>query len=93
MAYAWNRGNPLAAFTSAHPESHFKSRLVVARATDEGRLTLSNREFGVRALDGSQETRLASSPAELLEILAEQFGLHLPAGTRFSCLEPEFAGR
>lgn len=77
-------------FTSAHPDSHFRNRLVVARATAEGRLTLSNRELGVRRRDGTQAKRLASSPDELLELLAEQFGLHFPAGTRFACAELDF---
>src|SRR5450432_655081 len=36
-------------FTSAHPQSHFKDRLMVARALpDGGRLTLLNRELSTR---------------------------------------------
>jgi N-hydroxyarylamine O-acetyltransferase len=70
-------------YTSAHPESHFKNRLIVARASAEGRVTLANRELGVRRRDGHSETRLLGSPEELLAVLAEHFDLHLPAGTRF----------
>jgi len=71
-------------FTSAHPQSHFKSRLVVARAIAGGRLSILNREFTVRR-GGVAETRLLASPAELLGVLAEHFDLRFPAGTVFPC--------
>lgn len=71
-------------FTCAHPQSHFKHRLLVARAApDGGRITLLNREFTVRRGAQVLEQRLLDSPEELLAVLAEQFGLHFPAGTRF----------
>ena len=72
-------------YTSAHPESHFKNRLIVARATAEGRVTLANREFGQRGADGRSESRLLQSPAELLKVLEEYFDLSFPAETRFQC--------
>ena len=72
-------------YTSAHPESHFRDRLIVARAAPEGvRLTLQNDEFSIRGRDGHADTRKLTSPDELLEVLATQFGLHFPAGTRFN---------
>jgi len=73
-------------FTSAHPASHFKNRLLVARATpDGGRLGLLNRELTVRQRDGRAEHHTIASPDELLDVLAERFGLKFPAGTRFTC--------
>ena len=73
-------------YTSAHPGSHFKSRLVVARALPEGgRLNLLNRELTERRRDGSAERRELRSPDELLEVLAGRFGLVFPSGTRFTC--------
>ena len=73
-------------YTSAHPGSHFKNRLLVARALpDGGRLTLLNRELTVRQRDGSAERQLLSSPDELLAVLEEKFGLSFPARTRFHC--------
>jgi N-hydroxyarylamine O-acetyltransferase len=72
-------------FTSAHPRSHFRSRLVVARATTTGRITLLNRELTFRGPDGVGETQVLASPAALLGALAEHFGLHFPAGTEFPC--------
>jgi len=71
-------------YTSAHPESHFRNRLIVSCAGPEAvRLTLENDEFSIRGRDGRAETRKLTSPEELLEVLATYFGLHFPAGTRF----------
>ena len=71
-------------YTSTHPQSHFRNRLVAARALPGGkRLTLLNNELTVRSSDGSAEKRTIATPDELLAILAEHFGLHFPPGTRF----------
>ncbi len=73
-------------YTSAHPGSHFKNRLLAARALPEGaRVTLLNRELTVRQRDGQAERRMLSSPDELLAVLDEQFGLSFPPRTRFQC--------
>ena len=71
-------------YTSTHPQSHFRSRLVAARAAPAGvRLTLLNHEFTLRHADGRAEKRELATPDELLDVLARHFGLHFPAGTRF----------
>ena len=71
-------------FTSAHPQSHFRNRLLVARAAPTGiRLTLLNHEFTTRAADGQATTLLITSPEALLAVLSENFGLHFPPTTRF----------
>jgi N-hydroxyarylamine O-acetyltransferase len=71
-------------FTSAHPQSHFRNRLVAARAAPAGvRRTLLNNEFTVRQPDGSAEKHVIAGPDELLAVLAREFDLHFPAGTRF----------
>lgn len=70
-------------YTSAHPASNFRARLTVARATENGRLTILNRDFTRRDASGRAETRPIANAEELLAILAEQFGLHFPPGTRF----------
>jgi len=73
-------------FTSAHPASHFKNRLLVARALPDGRrLTLLDRELTVRERDGRAEHRTIESPDELLAVLAAEFGLAFAPGTRFTC--------
>jgi N-hydroxyarylamine O-acetyltransferase len=72
-------------YTSAHPSSHFRSRLVAARATMDGRVTLLNRRFIRRQKGSIVEQRELASPDELLGLLEREFGLAFPAGTRFSC--------
>jgi N-hydroxyarylamine O-acetyltransferase len=71
-------------YTSAHPQSHLKNRLLVARAAPEGqRLSILNDEFTLRERHGTASTRKLTSAAELLEVLLKQFGLSFPPGTRF----------
>jgi N-hydroxyarylamine O-acetyltransferase len=71
-------------FTSAHPDSHFLNRLIVARAAPGGRrITLLNRELKLRDRGGHAERRELDSPQALLAALAEHFGLHFPKETRF----------
>jgi|ERR1035437_301943 N-hydroxyarylamine O-acetyltransferase len=71
-------------FTSTHPQSHFRNRLVAARAAPAGgRLTLVNHEFTIRHADGRAEKHDITTPDELLAILADHFDLHFPSGTRF----------
>lgn len=70
-------------YTSAHPRSHFKDRLIAARATPTGRLTLVDRELTRRAHDGTATVEPIETHDALLAVLAREFGLHLPVGTRF----------
>jgi N-hydroxyarylamine O-acetyltransferase len=71
-------------FTSTHPESHFRNRLMVARAAPEGRrITLLNRELKLRDRHGVAETHAIDSPDALRHALAQHFGLDFPDGTRF----------
>jgi len=73
-------------FTSAHPQSHFKNRLIAARALpDGGRLTLLNRELTIRSRSGEARTRQLATPAELVSVLDEAFSLRFPAETVFPC--------
>jgi N-hydroxyarylamine O-acetyltransferase len=73
-------------YTSAHPGSHFRSRLVVARAlADGGRCSLLNRELTVRRRDGEARVEVVPTPEALLDVLRERFGLQFPPGTTFPC--------
>jgi N-hydroxyarylamine O-acetyltransferase len=73
-------------YTSAHPQSHFRNRLTVARAGADGeRKSVLNREFTRRPGSGEATIRNIASPAELLEVLATEFGLVLPPGTIVRC--------
>jgi N-hydroxyarylamine O-acetyltransferase len=74
-------------FTSTHPQSHFKARLIAARALPDGqRLTLLNRELSVRDRSGQAVTTAVETPDELLEVLSERFGLEFTRGTIFPCV-------
>ena len=77
-------------FTSTHPASHFRDVLTVARSTDEGRVTLLNRELKHRGPNGALESHTLRTPKDLLDALRGEFGLDFAAGTRFDCpgLEP-----
>ncbi|MEY4580531.1 MAG: hypothetical protein RL701_5234 [Pseudomonadota bacterium] len=71
-------------YTSAHPTSHFRTGLLVARAAEGGRrFTLQNNEFKLRDHTGAAQVRVIASSEELLAVLLEYFGLPFPAGTRF----------
>lgn len=72
-------------FTSAHPQSHFRNRLMAARATADGRITLLNRELTHRRGDGTGTTTMVRDERHLLAVLAQEFGLVFPEDTRFPC--------
>ncbi len=73
-------------FTSAHPQSHFRNRLLVARAESGGaRRTLLNQELSFRGADGQAAKRILASHDELIEVLGTDFGLRLPLGARLAC--------
>ncbi|NVB77370.1 MAG: arylamine N-acetyltransferase [Kofleriaceae bacterium] len=72
-------------YTSAHPQSHFRSRLIAARATpDGGRITLADRDLTQRARNGAATVTRIADHAELLAVLERQFGITLPAGTQLA---------
>jgi len=58
---------------------------MTARATPDGRVTLLNRDLTFRRRDGSSESRPIATHAELTDVLAEEFGIKLPPGSRLSC--------
>lgn len=69
-------------FTSASPQSHFRNRLLVARARDEGRVTILNDELSLRGHGGIAEKIRIVSYEHLLELLRRHFGIELPEGTK-----------
>ena len=64
-------------YTSTHPQSHFKNRLLVARATQDGRLGLLNRDLSVRGADGVADKHAIESAEQLHQILDGRFGIRL----------------
>ena len=80
-------------YTSAHAQSDFRSRLVVALALPGGsRKTLLNREFNERRRDGTSDGRLIETPEELRMVLADDFGLHLDPGATLTCAGLDWPG-
>jgi N-hydroxyarylamine O-acetyltransferase len=71
-------------FTSQHPQSHFRNRLIVARAAPDGRrITLLNDQLSIRGADGQARKEVLGSPQALLAVLSDQFSLEFAATTRF----------
>lgn len=71
-------------YTSNHPNSHFKDRLIVARAGEDGkRHTLVNRELSERDKYGIANKSVIKSPKDLIKILKEKFNLTFPLDTEF----------
>jgi len=79
-------------FTSTHPDSHFKNRLVVSRMLPHGRVNLLNHDLSFRNCQGEITSRLTISTREqLLQVLRDHFNLHFPAGTTIKCPGLQFA--
>jgi N-hydroxyarylamine O-acetyltransferase len=69
-------------FCSTHPESKFVRTLTAQLAGKFERHVLKNREHWIIA-EGQERTEIIRDEQELLEVLAANFGLQFPAGTRF----------
>jgi N-hydroxyarylamine O-acetyltransferase len=69
-------------YVSTHPDSRFVQTLTVQRVAPETRHVLRNTELTTTTPAGDTCRTLKSS-AELLETLAQQFGLDFPAGSEF----------
>lgn len=75
-------------YTSTHPQSHFRHRLMVARAGSDGRrYNLLNDRFSIREREGQTRVQSLNSWAELWGTLALHFDLHFPPET---CFENDF---
>ena len=69
-------------YTSTHPDSPFVSTLTAQLPTPRARHVLRNREL-IEDRGGVIERRALRDDDELLDVLANTFGLEFPAGTRF----------
>ena len=74
-------------YTSTHPSSKFVRTLTAQLPGQTERRLLRNREFTIDrgAAPGTRELR---DDAELLDVLADAFGLPFPVGTRFAFNDP-----
>ncbi|MGE5126659.1 MAG: arylamine N-acetyltransferase family protein [Betaproteobacteria bacterium] len=74
-------------YTSTHPQSAFVLNLTAQRSWRDRRAVLRNRGLVITTAAGDAATPIGD-PDQLLEVLAREFGLVFPAGTRFS--QPAF---
>ncbi|WLH37556.1 arylamine N-acetyltransferase [Pseudomonas sp. FP2196] len=65
-------------YVSTHPESPFANRLMVARTGDGWRKTLNNGSFAIHRMGADSERREVTDVAQLIELLEQEFDLHLP---------------
>lgn len=65
-------------YLSTHPQSYFVANVIAARATQQGRLALQNRDFRRYGLDGSTEQRTLKNAAEILSVLQDEFLIQVP---------------
>ena len=65
-------------YTSAHPQSHFKTQVIAARALEGGqRISLQNLEVTRRSKNGGAEKQELLGREDFSEVLLHQFGLGL----------------
>jgi N-hydroxyarylamine O-acetyltransferase len=65
-------------YTSAHPQSHFRDRLVASRALENGeRLSLENFDLNLRSRNGEAQKSKIENNEKLIEVFKNQFGLLL----------------
>ncbi|MEU2127147.1 arylamine N-acetyltransferase [Streptomyces sp. NPDC018352] len=67
---------------ATNPRSPFSHRVYAQRTTADTHFSLNGRTLTVTALDGTREERELADGDEVLRVLAADFGIHLPPGTR-----------
>ena len=65
-------------YLSHHPESIFKTTLIAATPTKDGRMALKNNKFTYHKLNGESETITLKSEKEIKDILVNKFKIQLP---------------
>jgi len=59
------------------PHSHFTQRRICSRATEEGRVTLSEMRFITTSKNGERQERTLTSQEEYVGMLREHFGIEM----------------
>ncbi|MBX3445381.1 MAG: arylamine N-acetyltransferase [Parvibaculaceae bacterium] len=77
-------------YTSTHPSSIFVQFLIAGRPQEDKWISLLNRDFKIRGLDGKAEARKLESVDEIAEVLATHFGIHLTEEDKALALAPYF---
>ncbi|MEX2249991.1 MAG: arylamine N-acetyltransferase, partial [Parvibaculum sp.] len=79
-------------YTSTHPSSIFVQFLIAGRPQDGKWLSLLNRDFKIRGLDGKAQTRVLDSADEIAEVLGTHFGIRLSEEEKALAIEPYLDG-
>ncbi|MBP5958415.1 arylamine N-acetyltransferase [Pseudomonas anatoliensis] len=64
-------------YVSAHPQSPFANRLMVARTGDGWRRTLNNGSFAIHRIGAESERRDVADVEDLLDLLEVEFGIQV----------------
>jgi N-hydroxyarylamine O-acetyltransferase len=75
-------------YTSTHPSSIFVQFLIAGLPREGQWLSLFNRDFKIRGLDGKAETRVLDSADEIAEVLKTHFGISLSEEDKALAIEP-----
>jgi N-hydroxyarylamine O-acetyltransferase len=75
-------------YTSTHPSSIFVQFLIAGRPQEGKWLSLFNREFKIRGLDGKAETHVLDSADEIAEVLDRYFGIALSEEDKALAIAP-----
>lgn len=75
-------------YTSTHPSSIFVQFLIAGLPQEGKWLSLFNRDFKIRGLDGKAETRVLDSADEIAEVLESYFGISLSEEDKALAIEP-----
>ncbi len=67
-------------YVSTHPASRFVSHLILGRTPPDRRLSLLDGEFTVRRIGHEPEHHHLRDVAQLRQVVADEFLLHIPAG-------------
>lgn len=62
-------------YHQSSPQSHFTQRRICSRATEEGRITLSEMRFITTSKNGDRQERILTSQTEYEAVLREHFGI------------------
>ena len=70
-------------FLSTHPDSHFLSTVIAARALPDRRYALRNNRLSTHHLGGRTEQREIATAAELTDVLESQLDIVIPDRAAF----------
>ena len=71
-------------YVATHTNSHFRYKLMAARAFQGGRYSLLNRRLTTFGVKGGKREQVAQDATELVDVLQEFFGITVPDASAFA---------